>query len=118
MAFTSTPPDGPAYTYSAVVEEVLNGDTIRLTVDFGARKHRRREKFQLTGIDAPEIRGENLEAGRAAKTHLETLLPAETEVVVIMQKKGDTYYVEIWKDRENINRKMVEDGHAVEADKP
>jgi micrococcal nuclease len=43
----------PAYLYSAVVDRVIDGDTIDCTIDLGFNVYTK-ERFRLFGIDTPE----------------------------------------------------------------
>jgi endonuclease YncB( thermonuclease family) len=74
------------YTYSAVVEKVIDGDTIRVDVDcgFGTRT---RQKLRLRGIDCPEL---DTPEGKRAKRHVERALKG-LPFVVVKTYKSDKY---------------------------
>lgn len=63
----------PSYTFAAEVVKVQDGDSIIARVDHGGAITRV-WKVRLIGIDAPEMRGVTLEAGRAAREYLAGLL--------------------------------------------
>lgn len=62
------------YTYQAKLIDVIDGDTIDLMIDLGFGVHVK-ERCRLYGIDAPEM---PTEAGRNAKSRLESLIGAVT----------------------------------------
>ena len=62
------------YTYAAKLIEVVDGDTVDLLIDLGFGVHVK-ERCRLYGIDAPEM---PTEAGRNAKSRLESLIGAAT----------------------------------------
>jgi len=86
-----------AYKYEHVeVLRVLDGDTVELRIDMGNRTQWV-EKFRLYGIDTPEIRGPNKEAGEAAANRLRELLAGG--VTLAETFKPDKYgrtLVSIW----------------------
>jgi micrococcal nuclease len=116
-----------SYVRRAFVSRVVDGDTVDLMIDLGYEvwKHQR---VRLDSMDAPERRGNEREAGIAATDHLKILLdraaamtPEGTIIVESRQKRSkDKYgrYVATLYDHDgrNINRQMVEDGHAVYRD--
>jgi endonuclease YncB( thermonuclease family) len=77
---------GRLYTYRAVVEEVIDGDTLRVEIDCGFRVWVR-QKLRLRGIDAPEMPGA---AGRRAKAFVERALSA-VPFVVLTTTRPDKY---------------------------
>lgn len=104
------------YRYRAIVERVVDGDTVDLDVDLGFRTWKLRERFRLSEIDAPETRGETRNAGIAAKAYLQELLPVGAEVDIETYKHPDHYgrwLARIIRDGKVINQMMVETGHAV-----
>ena len=97
------------YNYVAYVERVIDGDTIKLRIDLGF-KITFTSNCRLAGIDAPEMKA----GGQAAKTFLQRELLEETEVL-IKSMKLDKYgrpVVTIYHRGENINQKIVDNGHA------
>ncbi|MDP2338168.1 MAG: thermonuclease family protein [Bacteroidota bacterium] len=45
------------YQYSAVVQKVIDGDTMEIDIDLGLSVWIRSEKIRLYGIDTPEVYG-------------------------------------------------------------
>ncbi len=73
--------------------------------------------FRLLDIDAPEKRGLTKEAGDATTAHLESLMPVDSEVLIMTKKdrkgKYGRYLARVHKDSVCVNDQMVEAGHAV-----
>lgn len=69
------------YTYnSAELIRVVDGDSLIMRVDLGFRMTTT-QSFRLSGINAPEIRGEEREMGEACKAYVEFLLtPGEVGI--------------------------------------
>lgn len=74
------------YTYQASVVQVLDGDTVRCTLDLGLRIYST-QPVRLAGIDAPE---KHTDAGKAARAFLASLLQPG-EAVVVHTRKPDKY---------------------------
>lgn len=73
------------WEYKAKTVRVLDGDSIEVSIDLGFNIWFK-EIVRLAGIDAPETRGPTKNAGLAAKSFLEALLPAGTLVTLQTQK--------------------------------
>lgn len=112
--------NGP-YLYFAELVRVVDGDTVDLRIDLGFHlTHERR--FRLYGIDTPEIRGTEKEAGTAAKNHLIGLLDTGVKVgarLKVLTHKGSQtdsfgrYLATLYLDHVNICDLMIQAGHAV-----
>lgn len=79
------------YIFNAILERVIDGDTIAVVLDqgFGDWKHDCR--IRLLGFNAPEARGKHASpAGIAAAEHLRAQVPAGTPLIVrtFVSKKG------------------------------
>ena len=85
---------GDIFTYKALVERVIDGDTLLVKVDvgFGIWK---RERLRLRGVDAPEL---GTAKGNLAKRFLEAELSACPFVVAKTYKsdKYDRYLVDVF----------------------
>ena len=68
----------PAYTYSAIVERVVDGDTVWgfIDVGFGTTV---RKKLRLHGIDAPEV---STPQGQEARDYVAGSLPPGAAMVI------------------------------------
>ena len=102
------------HIYRAKVRRVVDGDTVDLEVDQGFYVTSAL-RFRLAGIDSPEIRGENKEAGRLAKEALATLLWVGREIYV-QSTKGDSFGrwlgVIYLPCGTNVNERLIQIGHA------
>lgn len=106
------------YTYKAIVQRIVDGDTIIVDIDLGFGVWLREQSVRLSKINAPEIRGATREAGLVAKDFLSKLIL--NKWVQIRTEKGDDKYgrwlatVLIEEDQNliDINHKMVVEGHA------
>jgi micrococcal nuclease len=106
------------YVYQAVVVRVYDGDTITVRIDlgFGVSKI---ETLRLFGIDTPEVRGDEREAGLKSRDWLRTLiLNKEIIVKTYKDKKGKygRYLADIFIEQEtgpvNINDWLVRENLA------
>jgi len=80
--------DKPSYTYAAVIDRVVDGDTLRVVIGVGFRTFVR-EKLRLRGINTPEL---GTAEGDAAKKFVSKLLPKGSLIVLKSHKcKTDTY---------------------------
>jgi micrococcal nuclease len=105
------------YTYNAVVERVVDGDTLDLAVDLGF-KVQVRERFRLFGIDTPEVFGKSKSPeGEAASAYLKALLPVGTRVLVETVKGTEKYgrwlaMVYLPDSKTPVNTMLIDAGHA------
>ena len=112
--------DESLYWYRGVVVSVYDGDTLRADIDLGLSIWVRNEKLRLLYIDAPELRGDELERGRASRDFLrEQVLGKEVRIRTKRDRKGKygRYLAEIWLPQPdgswlNVNELMVEAGYA------
>lgn len=109
------------YFYKAVVHYVYDGDTCTASVDLGFNFEFKNLKLRLFNIDAPELRGETLEAARKSRDFLkEMVIGKEVFLETIKDAKGKygRFLSIIWIKNDdgsyvNVNEKMVEAGHAI-----
>lgn len=111
------------YTYNIVeVVKVIDADTIRVVLDLGFHL-RFNATCRLYGINAPEIRGEDKEKGKAATECLKELIEG-AELFCIsyrdrkrQQGKYGRWLIELFAKRDddtiNCNRELIRRGHAV-----
>lgn len=107
------------YYYLAHVDKVYDGDTVTLTIDYGFHLFSGENKIRLARINAPELRGEEHEAGVKSRDFLrELILGKDIMLETRKDKKGKygRYIAEIWLEMENgyenVNDMMVENGFA------
>lgn len=111
----------PLFEYRAIIKRVVDGDTIDVDIDLGFNIWIKNERLRLYGINAPETRTKDKDEkirGIEAKDYLMTLLSEGTECVIMTRKdkKGKfgrmlaTFFI----DGIDVNRAMIEEGHAVQ----
>lgn len=120
------PPTGPdlgasLYTYRAKVVSIYDGDSLRADIDLGLGMWKHNERIRLAGIDTPEIRGAEREAGLTAKKFLVDMVEGRTVVIQTTKDKEGKYgrlLGVVWVRTEdggysNINELLVVKGMAV-----
>lgn len=78
------------YTYKAKIVSVYDGDTCRVDVDMGFNMWMRNQPIRWSGIDAPEMRGEERELGIVVRDIVRELV-LDREYVYIRTQKSDKY---------------------------
>lgn len=114
------PLDDYLYHYKAIVTKVYDGDTITVDIDLGLGVWRRGEKLRLYGLNAPEVRGSEREAGLRARHWLrEILLERRVYVSTIKDRTGKygrllayVYYYDRVGKEHCVNVDIVDAGHA------
>ena len=119
------------YEYKAVVDRVVDGDTIDVTIDLGFKTWKK-IRVRMEGINTPESRTrdkEEKERGLAAKSRLQEILEfnnnqcilhvsgigkfgralATVHVTSLSPVSTETGITKI-----NVNKQLIEEGHAVE----
>ena len=107
------------YTRFAKVhlDRYLDGDTIEVTLDLGCKVFKV-ERVRLAGINAPELYGASIEAGKAARDWLFMQLHMAKVVTVTTSKgafydKYGRYLATVYADGRNMNEALIAAGHAV-----
>lgn len=102
------------YWYYVTVDNVVDADTIDVTVDLGFDTQRK-ERLRIFGINAWETRGEEREIGLLAKEAVQDLCPTGKKVVLhtIKDKRGKygRYLGILYVDGVQLNTWIVENGH-------
>ena len=110
------------YSYVAVVDRIIDADTLWATINFGLN-WQATKKLRLRGIDAPELR---TEAGQRARAHVEQVLTDAQPFVITTTKVDlyDRYLTDIYvlpgekdlrvvaKEGRFLNKELVEEGFA------
>jgi micrococcal nuclease len=107
------------YEYNALVREVYDGDTITCDIDLGLGVWMRGQKIRLFGINAPELRGETIDAGRASRDALRDQIQSRPVTIRTIKDKTEKYgrwLGVIYVGFVNVNDWLVERGHAVKAE--
>lgn len=105
------------YNYKALVNRVVDGDTVSLEIDLGFSIYKK-SNCRLWGINTPELRSkdkEEKEKAIMAKDYLTEILPIGLSVT-IKSKNLDKYgrpLIEIFVNNMNINDEIVSKGFGV-----
>tara|TARA_R110000772_G_scaffold520_1_gene1923 strand:- start:310 stop:675 length:366 start_codon:yes stop_codon:yes gene_type:complete len=108
------------YNYRANVVGIYDGDSVTLDIDLGLGIWSKGQKCRLSGIDTPEIRGEERIEGLKSKQRLcELILGKQVAVETAMDKTGKygRWLVTIWDLNDelgwvNINELLLSEGYA------
>ncbi|MFZ0391028.1 MAG: thermonuclease family protein, partial [Calditrichia bacterium] len=108
------------YYYSATVESVYDGDTVKVNVDLGFKTWIHTETLRLARINAPELRGDERPRGLVSRDFLRDLILDKQVVIRTFkdkQGKYGRYLADIYLQREeewiNVNDLLVSEGYAV-----
>ncbi len=112
------------YYYKAYVTRVHSGDNCRVDLDLGLGIWKRSLEIRLHRSKAPEIKGNNREAGTAARDYLRNLiLDREVLLRTIQDRKdksrgylGEMTVVTETGETVDVNEALVKAGHAVYQD--
>lgn len=105
----------PQWIVPASVVRVIDGDTIKMTLDLGWRIYLN-ANCRITGLNAPELR---TPPGERSKAHAETLLPVGKRVLFVshsLDKYGRPLGAIRYGDgdfRRDFADDMIEAGHAI-----
>ena len=110
------PPKGspnPLYTYEAVVERVIDGDTLICEILCGLGVTVR-QRLRLRGVDCPELK---TKPGEKAKRFVQSKLK-KTDVIVIKTHLSDKYdrpLADVWfgPDEQYLNQLLLDEGLAM-----
>ena len=108
------------FEYKCKVTKVVDGDTVDVDIDLGFGVWLRDQRIRLYGIDTPESRtSDPFEKlyGKAATEFLKKWLDGG-DVTIKTHKDGRGKFGrilgELWVFDTNVNKKMIEEHHAVE----
>jgi len=106
-----------AYLYRGKIVKVVDGDTVDVELDLGFSIYSK-QRFRLYAINAPEMRGEEIEAGKASKEFLKGLIDGKEVLIRTYKDKQGKYgrylaYIYSRDDDVCINDVMIKEGHAV-----
>ena len=119
------------YEYKAIVDRVVDGDTIDVTIDLGFKTWKK-VRVRMEGINTPESRTRDLEEkklGLAAKARLQEILKHNNNECILkvsgVGKFGralSTVFVESLSPLNgedgitliDVNKQLITEGHAVE----
>ena len=124
------------FDYMATIVGVVDGDTVDCDIDLGFGVWLKNQRIRLYGINAPETRTKDLEekkAGIEAKLRLIAMMSNKFLLTTVKDKKGKygriLGIINIPETKQldkngkktkhifiDINKKLVEEGHAKKAD--
>tara|TARA_Y100001937_G_C6988356_1_gene270924 strand:+ start:263 stop:637 length:375 start_codon:yes stop_codon:yes gene_type:complete len=106
------------FVYNAILERVVDGDTIDVTLDLGFSVKLHKQRCRLMGIDTPESRTRDLKEKALGKAAAARLAELCAEKLVIksagIDKYGRILATPYTKDGEDICAILIKEGHAVE----
>ena len=106
------------FVYNAILERVVDGDTIDVTLDLGFNVFLKKQRCRLAGIDTPESRTRDLaekKLGLQAKARLTELCGERLKIKSLGRGKfGRILAIPYTNDNEDICQILIKEGHAVE----
>jgi len=103
------------YVYRALVRKVYDGDTITVDIDLGFDMILRNQKIRLLGINTPEVRGKEREAGLASRNALRERIGNKWIIIKTQQDKKGKYgrwLGTLFIEEENVNEWLIKEGLA------
>ena len=106
------------FIYNAILERVVDGDTIDVTLDLGFNVKLQKQRVRLAGIDTPESRTRDLAEkalGKKASARLKELCGEKLKIKSLGKGKyGRILGIPYSEDDQNICETLIKEGHAVE----
>ena len=107
------------YEYRAYVRKVYDGDTITVDIDLGFGVVLKNQKLRLTGINTPEVRGEQRQDGLKVRDLVRSRIANKWVVIKTEKDKRGKYgrwLATVFEPgiEESINMWLLNEGHAVE----
>jgi len=106
------------FVYNAILERVVDGDTIDVTLDLGFSVFLHKQRCRLAGIDTPESRTRNLAEkalGKKASARLKEVCVGSFKIQSLGKGKyGRILAIPYTEDGQDICQMLVQEGHAVE----
>jgi micrococcal nuclease len=117
--------DSPeAFVYNATLDRIIDGDTFDCVLDLGFDVKLHKQRVRLAGIDTPESRintkryperTQEKVMGKAAKERLKELCTGKFKLKSLGKGKyGRILGVPYTEDGDDICKKLISEGHAVE----
>lgn len=105
------------YQYKATITDVYDGDSVTAIVDLGFKIFTKL-KIRLAGINTPEIKGEDREAGLVSKDRLTELILNKEVIIKTSKDKQEKYgrwLAEIYlpEQAQSVNQLLITEGLAV-----
>lgn len=74
------------FTYTAIIKEVYDGDTITVDFDLGFGVWMKDQKIRFYGVNTPEVKGSSKESGLKVRDYVRSVLPIGSEVIIETKK--------------------------------
>ena len=103
------------YIYKATCVGVYDGDTVTLDIDLGFNHSMNNQKIRLFGINTPEVRGVEREAGLISKQRVKDLILLKNVILISHKDKTGKYgrwLGTIIVDGINVNQLLLDEGLA------
>ena len=103
------------YIYKAMCVGVYDGDTVTLDIDLGFNHSMNNQKIRLFGINTPEVRGIEREAGLVSKQRVKELILSKNVTLISHKDKTGKYgrwLGTIIVDGINVNQLLLDEGLA------
>ena len=106
------------FVYNAILERVVDVDTIDVTLDLGFNVKLHKQRCRLAGIDTPESRTRDLAEkalGKKASARLSELCGEKLKIKSLGKGKyGRILAIPYTEEGEDICQILIKEGHAVE----
>lgn len=106
------------FVYNAILERVVDGDTIDVTLDLGFNVKLHKQRCRLAGIDTPESRTRDLAEkalGKKASARLKELCGENLRIKSLGKGKyGRILAIPYTEEGKDICQILIKEGHAVE----
>ncbi len=102
------------YEYKAKITAVYDGDTLTAEVDLGFNI-KITEKFRLSGLNAPEVKGDERGDGLISRDRLRDKILGREVIIKTFKdstEKYGRYIAEIYLESENVNEWLISEGLA------
>ena len=97
--------------YQVQIIDVYDGDTVKAHIHIGSDVWKL-ETLTLARIDAPEVQGDEKDAGLKARDYLQGLMLGKEVTVREIEEKDGRHLAELFVGETNVNDVMVEKGFA------
>ena len=108
------------FVYNCILERVVDGDTIDVTIDLGFNIYLKKQRVRLAEIDTPESRTRDLaekKLGLEAKARLQELCGSTIKIQSLGRGKfGRILGIPYTEDGQDICQILIDEGHAVKYD--
>jgi endonuclease YncB( thermonuclease family) len=108
------------YTYKAIVDKVVDGDTLKITIDLGFTVYWK-SSCRFYGVNTPELKSKDKDTkyrANEAKNYVSVCLPVGTEILIHsreLDKYGrplvDIYFGEEFK--RHLNGELIDKNYAI-----